>query len=360
MKILVTGGAGFIGSNTVDMLVDAGHEVSVIDNFFSGRKENLNEKVEIFEENILKKDKIKEIIEKTQPESVLHLAATVSPLRSVKNPLLDAQINIEGTLSLYSALAETIEQDFLKRIVVASSQAAYGEGNYECEKCGWKGKPDFRTPENIWKGKFDHFCPKCGYYPVKPISTKETMRQDPSMPYGVSKLAEEKYLLSFAQSYGINGIALRYFNVYGQRQTSQGMETAVSAIFFNKLLHNEQPLAFEDGKQTRDFVHVNDIATVNKLSLEKAKGIKRYNVGGTPISIAGLAEKIADAVGVDKKPIITNEPRYAVKGRGTIDTRHCFADMSLVKEDLGFESKVSLEDGLKQTAEWSKENKDIL
>lgn len=359
MKILVTGGAGFIGSNTVDLLIERGHEVCVIDNFSSGRKENINPDAEVFEEDILRKERIKDIVSKTQPEAVLHLAANVSPLRSVKNPLFDAQTNIEGTLSLYSALGKTIKRNFLKKIVIASSQAAYGEGMYKCG-CGWEGKPDFRKPENLWKGKFEHFCPECENYPLTPVPTPETLRQDPSMPYGVSKLAEEKYLLVFAQTYGIDGIALRYFNVYGERQTSQGMETAVSAIFFNKLLHNEHPIVFEDGKQIRDFVHVSDVSIANAIALERGEGIKKYNIGCTPISIKELAEKIAESLGSDIKPKITNLPRYVVKGKGSIDTRHCFADMKLIKKELDFSPKMKLERGLEQTAEWAKENKDIL
>ncbi len=360
MKILVTGGAGFIGSNTVDVLIERGHEVSVIDNLFSGRRENLSTGAEIFEQDILNKDKVKEIILEVRPEVVLHLAATVSPLRSVKNPLLDAKINIEGTLSLYSTLAETIAEGFLKKVVLASSQAAYGEGMCKCGECSWEGKPGFRKPENLWSGKFEHFCPACGYYPLEPVPTPETLMQDPSMPYGVSKLAEEKYLLAFAQAYGIDGIALRYFNVYGQRQTSQGMETAVSAMFFNKILHDEQPIVFEDGGQTRDFIHVSDITLATTLAIEKASGIKKYNVGCTPVSIKELAGKIAAALGSGIKPKITGEPRYAVEGKGSIDTRHCFADMSLIKEELGFSPKIKLEEGLEKTAEWARKNKNIL
>jgi len=359
MKVLVTGGAGFIGSHTVDFVLDKGFEVSVIDNLYFGRKENVNNAAEFHKFDIRETDKVLEVLQTFKPDCVLHLAAYVSPSRSVKDPISDAEMNIKGTMSLCNALQKS---GSVSKIIVASTQAAYGEGKYYCQSCNSIIYPDFRKPSDLAVGKFELPCPECNAYPLKPIPTDENTRQKPSMPYGVSKLAEEKYILSTAQLLGIDGISLRYFNVYGPRQSSQGLETAVVAIFFSKILKLKQsPVVFEDGGQTRDFVYVSDVVEANYRAIVDFHGISEFNVGyGEGTSILDVANKIKAVLGSNTDITVTSKPRKLKESGGGVDTRHCFADLTKVNKKLNWKPKVGLKSGLRVTADWATGNEDVL
>ncbi|MBI2565114.1 NAD-dependent epimerase/dehydratase family protein [Candidatus Woesearchaeota archaeon] len=360
-KVLVTGGAGFIGSHTVDKLLDHGYDVYVVDDLSTGRRDNLSDVVKFYETDIRDKTAFSAIVNIISPSIIVHLAASVNPGRSAKDPVSDAKINIEGTLNLYSAMIPLVEKNILKKIVFASTQASYGEGMHKCPNCCMVLKPDFRKPEDLLNKKFEHTCPNCQCYHLLPVPTAECCLQDPSMPYGVSKLAEEKYLLSFAQQFAIDAIALRYFNVYGPRQSSQGMETAVNAIFFNQLLNkNQMPLVFEDGLQTRDFVYVDDVARANLLAVECGQGIKKYNVGCDSASILEIAKLTMNVLRKSGNPNITHTPRALISSKGTMDTRHCQAYLNLIKKELNWLPKIHLEEGLQLTAEWALQNKNRL
>lgn len=249
MKCLVTGGAGFMGSHLVDKLIKEGHEVVVIDNLITGRRKNINPKAKFYKIDI-KSPKVAEIFKKEKPEVVFHFAAHIEARESVKDPISDAKDNILGSLNIL----ENCRKFDIKKIVFASSGGEiYGEAN------------ELPTPET--------------YLPF-PIS-----------PYGVGKLAVEGYLKSYFKMFKIPFISLRYGNVYGPRQNPEG-EAGVIAIFTNKMLKNEQPLIHGDGKQTKDYIFINDAIEATLLSFKKGfEGI--LNIGtGRETPVLGIFYKI--------------------------------------------------------------------
>jgi len=226
MKCLVAGGAGFIGSHLADNLIKSGHEVIIVDNFSTGRKENINPRA-IFEEiDITDFLKIKEFLLKVKPEAVFHLAAQIDVRKSDEDPIFDAQNNILASFNLIKAA----HQSGVKKIIFSSTGGAiYGD------------------TEN------------------RPTDEKET--EWPLSPYGIAKLAVDKFLNYYYQTRELNFVSLRYANVYGPRQNPHG-EAGVVAIFINKMLENNQPIINGDGKQTRDYIYVDDVVAANILALE--------------------------------------------------------------------------------------------
>jgi len=235
MKILVTGGAGFIGSHLVDIYINAGHDVVVVDNLSSGKKESLNPRARFYQLDILSPE-IADVFRQERPEVLNHHAAQINVRKSVLDPGLDGQINILGLLNLM----ESARKSGVRKVVFASSGGTiYGE--------------------------------------QKEFPATEEHSTNPVSPYGIAKLASEKYLAYYEIQYGIPFVALRYANVYGPRQCPHG-EAGVVAIFISKMLNGEQPVINGDGAQTRDYVHVDDVAKVNLLALgPDVRGI--YNVG---------------------------------------------------------------------------------
>lgn len=303
MKILVTGGAGFIGSNIVDKLIEQGHQVVVVDDLSSGKKEYINSKAKFYQINIQAKE-LEQIFAKEKPEIVNHHAAHINVRESVKDPIFDAQANILGTLNLL----ENCRKYKVKKFIFASTGGAlYGDTDI------------IPTPEN---------------HPTKPIS-----------PYGVTKLCAEGYLYYYQQVHNLDYVILRYANVYGPRQDPYG-EAGVVAIFIQKLLANEQPIINGDGKQTRDFVFVSDVVDSNVLALT-SRASEIYNVGtGRETSVDELFHKLTKITGISKTekhgPPIPGEQR-----------RSCLSYLK-IKKRLGWEPKTSLGQGLKKTVEWFK------
>ena len=304
MKILVTGGAGFIGSNIVDRLIKEGHQVIVVDDLSRGKKEYLNPNAKFYRINIQSKN-LEKIFIKEKPDVVDHHSAHINVRESVKDPIFDAQNNILGTINLL----ENCRRYEVKKFIFASTGGAlYGDTEI------------IPTPE-------DH--------PLKPIS-----------PYGVSKLADEAYIYYYEKVHNLKATILRYANVYGPRQDPFG-EAGVVAIFIQKLLAGEQPVINGDGEQTRDFVFVDDVVEANLLALQSEKSV--YNVAtAKETSVNQLFRKLVAITGVDKSekhgPAIPGEQR-----------RSCL-DYRKIKERLGWEPKTNLDDGLKKTIEWFREN----
>ncbi|MCK4744941.1 NAD-dependent epimerase/dehydratase family protein [Candidatus Parcubacteria bacterium] len=301
-KILVTGGAGFIGSNLVDKLIEKNYEVAIVDNLSTGKKENINSKAEFYNVDILDNEKLERVFIKEKPEFISHHAAQIDVRKSVSDPVFDANINILGTLNLL----ELAKKYNVKKTVFASSGGAiYGEANI------------VPTPEE---------------YPAEPIS-----------PYGVSKFSIEQYLNYYNEIFKLKFVALRYANVYGPRQDPLG-EAGVVAIFCNKLLNNEQLIINGDGKQTRDFVYVGDIVKANILSFEKnIEGI--FNIGtGLEISINELFDALIKISGIKMQ----KNYGQALKGE---QMRSCL-NADKIKQALGWKAGMSLESGLK--AAWGK------
>lgn len=298
MKILVTGGAGFIGSHLVDAFVNEGHEVTIIDDLSSGRKENVNSRARFHQVDV-QGPEVAEILARERPEVLCHHAAQMDVRRSVADPIFDARVNLVGLLNLM----EQGRRHGLRRVLFASTGGAiYGEQDV------------FPAPET---------------HPTAPLS-----------PYGVAKLASERYLYFYAQSYGISYAALRYANVYGPRQNPHG-EAGVVAIFTEKLLHGEAPVINGDGKQTRDYVFVGDLVRANVAALT-AGFAGAVNLGtGRETDVNELFGLICRECGVDA-PARHGPGKPGEQRRSVIDNR-------LAAEVLGWRPEVDLAEGLRET-----------
>lgn len=303
IKVLATGGAGFIGSHTVDLLISKGHKVIVLDNLSTGNKENINKKAKFIFADILNVDKYLKKLRGT--DFVIHCAAQISVNNSIKNPINDAKINIIGSLKLL----EMCRKLGIKKFVFASSCAVYGLN--------------------------------------PPLPASEKNSAIPQNPYAVSKRSVENYMKFYNKTYGIDCISLRYSNAYGPRQNYLS-EAGVVTIFINKLLRNQKPTIFGGGKQTRDFVYVDDVAVANVKAIEGKNCSKEINIGtGTQTSINELLSNIKFLINKNKiKPIY--------KGSKKGEVRFSSLNIELAKKELGWKPKVSLQDGLKRTIEWFK------
>jgi UDP-glucose 4-epimerase len=301
MKILITGGAGFIGSHIADRYIDLGHEVVIVDNLVTGQKENIPPKATFYEMDICDQA-LKQIFEKEKPEIVSHQAAQMDVRKSVDDPIYDATVNVLGGLNLFQ---NCVKYNVKKVLFASTGGAIYGEQDY------------FPADEK---------------HPVRPLS-----------PYGITKLTTEKYLYFYLQTYNLNHTILRYANVYGPRQNPHG-EAGVVAIFSTKILKGEQPVINGDGKQTRDYVYVGDVVAANAIALKKANN-KIYNIGtGIETDVNILFNKIKGAMGKNV-PEVHGEAKAGEQLRSVLDN-------SLIQKEQGWKPNVSLDDGLKMTVEF--------
>jgi UDP-glucose 4-epimerase len=308
MRYLVTGGAGFIGSNTVDELVRRGHSVVVLDDLSSGKEDNLAEirnKITIIKGSITDIEVVRKAMH--EAEYVLHLAARTSVPRSVKDPIETNKINIDGTLNVLVAAKELK----VKRVVFAASSSAYGE-----------------TPT----------LPKV-----------ETMHPEPISPYGVTKYVGELYGQTFGRCYGLENVALRYFNIFGPRQDPGSPYSGVLAKFCASFLEDSQPVVFGDGEQTRDFTYVDNAVQANLLACEAPNvSGKVFNVGvGGRVSLNEVLRELKRITGK------TLETKYEPPRDG--DIRDSQADISQAREFLGYEPNIAFEEGLARTFDWYRE-----
>ena len=344
MHILVTGGAGFIGSHLADALLAAGHRVRAYDSLepqvhgeARQRPAYLDERVELITGDIRDKEALAAALEGI--DAIFHFAAMVGVGQSQYEIERYTDVNVRGTATLLDLLANT--QHGVKKIVVASSMSIYGEGLYVDEQ----GQPvtvATRTLDQLAAGQFD--IPG-----VRPVPTPEWKPLQSESIYALNKRDQEEYVLLFGRTYGVPCVALRFFNTYGSRQALSNPYTGAAAIFISRLRRNLVPLIYEDGHQMRDFVDVRDVARACVLALESDRANNRvFNVGsGTPISILGIAKLLAKIASLEIEPEVVRKYR---KG----DIRHCFADISAIRE-LGFEPKYSLEQGLEDLYAWTVE-----
>ena len=346
-NVLVTGGAGFIGSHLVDALVERGHRVRVLDALVSQvHGENaapayVDSGAEFIQGDVCDRDVIDAALEGI--EVVFHEAAEVGVGQSMYEIERYVRANDLGTAVLLEAILARRPQ--IKKLVVASSMSIYGEGAYNCSSCG-SVAPQLRSAKQLLERRWEVECPKCGRN-LSPAPTTEEKPLFPTSVYAVTKQDQEQFCLAVGRSYGIPAVALRYFNVYGTRQALSNPYTGVCAIFSARLLNRNRPLIFEDGEQTRDFVHVSDIVQANLLALETSRAdYQALNVGtGVATSIRTVSRLLAQGLDLDLEPEIVAKYREG-------DIRHCVADISKAKSLLGYEPKVSLERGIPELLSW--------
>ncbi|WP_183959009.1 NAD-dependent epimerase/dehydratase family protein [Salinibacter ruber] len=305
MHVCVTGGAGFIGSHVADALLGQGHTVHVIDDLSTGRRRNVPAEATLFEQDI-RSEAAAGLMAEHEYELLVHHAAQMDVRKSVDDPGLDADVNIRGLLNLMEA---GVENGLQKVIFASTGGAIYGEPEY--------------TPQDL-------------AHPLRPVS-----------PYGVAKLAAEKYLHYYQHQYGVEAVALRYANVYGPRQNPHG-EAGVVAIFARQLLTGEQPVVYGDGEQTRDYVYVGDVARANLAALSH-QGSGVFNVGTErETSVNELFGEIRVAAGVD----VSKEHAPAKPG----EQQRSVLGVEQSRTTLGWEPQVSLEQGLRRTVDWFRDN----
>ena len=303
-KFLVTGGAGFIGSNIVSVLVEKGYQVKVLDNFSSGKRENLKgleDDIELIEGDIRSYHIVQESLKDV--DIVLHQAALPSVPRSIKDPITSNEVNINGTLNILEASVAAK----VRRVIYASSSSVYGD-----------------NPQ---------------------LPKHESMMTNPLSPYAVSKLSGEKYCSVFSRIYGIETIALRYFNVFGPRQDPSSQYSAVIPKFIKAINNNEQPVIYGDGEQSRDFTYVKNVVDANILASisDCDSGIVLNCAANGQITLNELVGHINKILGKNVSPIY-EQPRAG-------DIKHSFADIHLAKTKINYNPSVSFEDGLKLTIE---------
>ena len=305
MKTLVTGGAGFIGSNLVRQLVLDGHEVAVLDNLMSGYRCNLDpiDGIRFVEGDIRDEDAVGKAM--VGAEVVFHLAASVGNKRSIDHPITDAEINVLGTLRVL----EAARREGVRKIITSSSAGIFGE--------------------------------------LKTLPIREDHPVEPDSPYGCTKLCEEKQCLAYAKLYDIEAVCLRYFNVYGPNQRFDAYGNVIP-IFAFKMLRGESLTIFGDGEQTRDFINVRDVVQAN-IKAAHAVGVSgAFNMGSAGrITINNLVNLLKEASGIE--PIVVHGPPRPG------DVRHSLADISAAREAFGFEPTISLQAGLKEYMDWAKE-----
>lgn len=304
-KILVTGGAGFIGSHVVDAFIDAGHQVVVVDNLSTGKRENVNPQARFYAVDIRRVEELEEVFAAERPEAISHQAALANVRASMEDPITYAEVNILGSL----ALLELARKYGCRRFIYASTGGAvYGE------------------PE---------WVPVTEDHPINPLD-----------PYGSSKHAVEHYLYLYRRHYGLSYVSLRYPNVYGPRQDPLG-EAGVVAIFTGLMLRGKQPVINGSGEQQRDFVYVGDIARANVLALERGEGI--YNIGsGIPTDINTIFAELKAATGYP------GEARHGPAKQGEVF--RIYLDARRANQELGWQPTVSVREGLARTVAYFRQH----
>jgi len=351
--VLVTGGAGFIGSHLVDALIERGHRVRVFDNLEpqvhgplreQGRwPEYCNPEAEYVQGDVRDRDALQAAM--AGVDVIFHEAAMVGVGQSMYQIERYVDVNTRGTAVLLDILAnETAIRDRVRKLMVASSMSIYGEGKYECPTHG-AVYPRLRPEAQLAARDWEVHCPECGAA-LAPVPTDEAKPLDATSIYAISKKDQEEMCLAVGRTYGIPTVALRYFNTYGSRQALSNPYTGAAAIFSGRLLNGKPPVIFEDGQQRRDFVHVSDIVQANLLAMEKDEanyGV--FNVGsGRPVTVVDVAEALSEHLQVPVAPEIVHQYRAG-------DIRHCFADTGRLSA-LGYQPGVPFADGMARLVDW--------
>jgi dTDP-L-rhamnose 4-epimerase len=346
MRILVTGGAGFIGSHLVDALLARGDDVRVFDNLdpqvHDGPPDYLSPAAELVQGDVRDRDAVRGALEGV--DRLVHLAAAVGVGQSMYEIERYTSINAVGAAIVLEEATKV--RDRLQKVVVASSMSIYGEGAYRCPAEGRDVLVELRSDEQLESRDWEPRCPSCGVA-VEPLPTPETKPLQPTSIYAINKRDHEEMFIAWGRAYRVPATALRFFNVYGPRQALSNPYTGVAAIFASRLLNGRAPVIFEDGNQSRDFIHVSDIVAGIQLALEPGKGDGlALNLGtGKTVTVRQVGETLARELGVEVEPEIRNEFRAG-------DIRHCIADIARARDELGFEPHVGFDEGMHELAGW--------
>lgn len=349
-KVLVTGGAGFIGSHTVDLLLEHGCHVVVLDSLEPQVHGNidtppayLSREAEFIRGDVRDRDLLLRALKGC--DAVIHDAAQVGVAQSQYQILRYTADNIVGTATLLDVL--TTEKTSVERLLVASSMSIYGEGQYRRPSDGALVTVSLRDPKDLEAGRFDLFDPETGEA-LETVPTPETKALHCTSIYALNKKNQEEYALLAGDVHGLPTVACRYFNVYGPRQSLSNPYTGVAAIFSSRIKNGNRPLIYEDGEQSRDFIQVRDLAAAKVFLLhnEKARGAAYNLCTGRPTTVRRIAEYLAELLGrPDLMPEITGGFRAG-------DIRHCIGDPSRLAA-LGWKATTTLEEGLAGLVEWS-------
>ncbi|MCE5228808.1 NAD-dependent epimerase/dehydratase family protein [bacterium] len=366
LHILVTGGAGFIGSFIVDALVEKGHRVRVFDcldpQVHGERDGKAPEYLSRDAEFVLGDVRDVEALDKAMDgiDVVFHEAAAVGVAQSMYAIRAYTEANTMGTANLLELIVNK-HRDHVRRMIVASSMSIYGEGRYVDPATNQFVVPAQRTTRQLDSGDWEPRIQGTDR-PAQPAPCDEMKPLEPTSIYAINKRDQEEMFLSVGRAYGIPAVALRYFNVYGSRQALSNPYTGVGAIFSSCYLNGRAPRVFEDGLQTRDFIHVTDIARANVLALERSEAdYEAINVGtGRPTSVLGLAKMLLAKLHPDRVEDPELQPKIVGRFRAG-DIRHCYGDISKARRLMGFEPAVRLEDGIAELIEWvrKQEAKDL-
>ncbi len=353
-NVLVTGGAGYIGSHLVDALVLRGYNVVVLDSLVpqvhrSGTWPSYaNPKVQYVRGDVRDRAVFEPLVLASQ--AVVHFAAAVSIGQSMYEIDRYVDVNTRGTALLLDILVNTKHK--VEKVIVASSIGVYGEGAYACATCG-PVAPGIRSEAQLAAKDWEQKCPSCGASVVS-VPTPEGKALYRDNIYSMTKYHQEEMVLLIGKHYGIPAVAPRFFNVYGPRQSLSNPYAGVAAIWISRLMNRKAPMVFEDGGQLRDFVSIHDVVACLTLMLEKpGADYLPVNVGsGTTVTILEIAKMLQRLLGSSVELNVTNVGR-------TFDIRHNTADITRARETLGFEPKVSLEQGFTELIEWAKTTPDV-
>lgn len=347
-NILITGGAGFIGSNLSLKLIEKGCNVTVLDNLSpqihgenSPLYNSIKNKVHFIKGTVLSYDDWKNALEGV--DVVVHLAAETGTGQSMYEIEKYTDVNIKGTSIFLDILAN--EKHSVKKMIIASSRSIYGEGKYRCSEHDIV-YPTERQDADMARGDFGVKCPVCGC-DIELLATDETSKIHPSSIYGITKQVQEQMFLVMGQSLGIPAVVFRYQNVYGAGQSLSNPYTGILSIFSTRIKNGNDITIFEDGLESRDFVYVDDIveATILGIKKDEANG-EVFNVGlGEAIDVLTVANTLVKAYDSNSKITISKNYRLG-------DIRHNYADLTKIKDKLGFEPKVSFEEGIKRFTSW--------
>jgi dTDP-L-rhamnose 4-epimerase len=351
MKVLVTGGAGFIGSHVVDALVARGHQVIVFDNIDpqahpSGiPKHVLSSGAGVCIASVTERDSLEMALKGT--DAVIHFAAAVGLTQSQYQVKHYLDTNIGGTANLLDIISHGYRP---KKVVVAASMSSYGPGRYFCPRCRKDIYPPPRTDATMSRGNWDQMCPVCDERLMPDATTEDAPLNSQNM-YAMSKKVQEEMVLNICKTYDVPAVSLRLYSTYGPRQCQGNPYTGVVAIFMGALRAGRPPVIYEDGGQMRDFIYVSDVVMATIMALESNKGDgQAFNVGsGKPVTIATLAKWIGEELGSDIAPLVPGRYRSG-------DIRHGFGDVTKLRQTYGWEPRVSLHEGIGRLRKWSEAN----